>query len=364
MQRRGKISAWQTGILLFVLMFANKVMILPSLLSEKIKMEAFFVPIIMFLIDFCILILFFFVKKKHPEEKFFDIVKTLFGKTFAVFLYVLFIAFFMAKTTLLYNVSYIFLRNLIYRDASSLMFLFCVLPVVNFLAFSGLRPLGRTVQIFFPIIFLIVTFCIVIGSFGINSNMLLFQTPFSSVLSQSFRHIGSFGDTLFLFLIMDKISVKNGQWKVVFSLEILSMLFVVGINIVFIFSYTYTSFLHPFAIFELMSFVKEYEGLGRIDIISVVLIIIFIYFHLSIYLKGVLCAAESAVTKFKANNVIIIYDVLISILSIFVFFNLGRTIIFGEQILPYFCFIPLIMLTVSCVIVLAKKRRKNEKISS
>ena len=364
MQRKGEISAWQVGMLLFVLMFANKVMVLPSLLSEKVKMEAFFVPIVMFLIDFAVLFLFFFLKKKHPNDSFFDVVKMHFGKAFAVFLYILFIVFFMSKTILLYNVSYIFLRNLIYRDASSLLFLFCVLPVVNFLAFSGLRPLGRTIQIFFPIIVLIVTICLVIGGFGINSSMLLFQTPASSVFVQSLKYVGSFGDTLVLFLFMDKINIQKKQWKVIFSLEILGMLFVVGINLIFILSYTYTSFLHPFAIFELMSFVKEYEGLGRIDIISVVLIIVLVYFHLSIYLKGVLCAVEKPFPKFKSNYSIVLYDVLVAVLSIFVFFNLGRTIIFGESVLPYCCILPLVIVPAVCIIAITKKRGNDERFSA
>ena len=62
MTRDREISAWQAAIMLFVLMFANKVLVLPSLLSEQIRMEAFFVPILMFIFEMMLLVLFFLLK--------------------------------------------------------------------------------------------------------------------------------------------------------------------------------------------------------------------------------------------------------------------------------------------------------------
>ena len=358
MNRDREISAWQAGIMLFVLMFSNKILVLPSLLSEQIKMEAFFVPILMFVFEILLFVIFFFLKRKYNNVSFFDLLKSKFGKNFSIVVYVLLAAYFVTKTLLIYNTTYMFLRNLIYRDSGNILFLICVLPVVNYLAFAGLRSLGRTIQIFFPIIFLTTLFCVIVGFFGINSNLLLFQTPAKSVIFTSLKHVGCFGDTAFLFLIMDKIKIKKGQWKVLFILQIISMVFVVLINFVFILSYTYTSFLHPFAIFELMSFVKEYEGLGRIDIISVVLIIILMYFLLSVYLKAILCCTDKICPKVNQNHFIVLYDVIIGIMATAVFFTLGRVIKYGEFVLPYFSIIAFVLLPIVSLILL-KRGAKN-----
>ena len=43
--RDKSITAWQAGIMIFILMFANKVLLLPSLLFEGAKFESIFIPI-------------------------------------------------------------------------------------------------------------------------------------------------------------------------------------------------------------------------------------------------------------------------------------------------------------------------------
>lgn len=361
MIRDKEITAWQAAIMLFVLMFANKTLVLPALLSEQVKMEAFFVPILMFGFEILLFVLFFLFKKKYPNESFFDVMKLRFGKGFSIFIYTLLALYFITKTLLLYNITYMFLRNLIYRDSGNVLFLICVLPVVNYLAFSGLRSLGRTMQIFFPLILIATIFCVVVGFFGINSNLLLFQSSFPQVLSSALKHVGCFGDTIFLFLIMDKIKIKQGQWKVFFILQSVGILFVVMISLVFILSYTYTAFLHPFAVFELMSFVKEYEGLGRIDIISVILVIILMYFLLAIYLKAILCCTEKIFPSVKQNYFIMLYDVIVGGLAITVFFTLGRVIIYGQVILPYFGLVAFLVVPLVCLFLLTHRRKVQRK---
>ena len=361
-----KITIWQAGIMLFMLMFANKILVLPSLLSEEVKMEAFFVPIVAFLVDIMLLCIFIYLKKRFPNEKLFDVIKKRFGKAVTIIVYIGFAMYFFMKTVLLYNVTYMFLRNLIYRDSGNMLFLISVLPVVNFLAFVDLRALGRTIQLFFPIVVFGIVFCVIIGFFGINGNLLLFQSSLPQILTSAAKNIGCFGDTIFLFLIMDKIEMKKGQAKILFSLQIGAIILVDLVHFVFILSYTYTTFLHPFAIFELMSFVKEYEGLGRIDVISVILIVIMMYFLLAIYLKAILCCTGDIFPSVNPNCFIVLYDVIVGIFAVAIFFTLGRVILFGKMLLPYVGVVSLIVVPLISIISLVdrKKEKKDEKLSN
>ena len=119
------ITAWQTGIILFILLFANKILILPSLLYEDAKLEAFLVPIFLFVLELGLIFLFYRIKTKYPSERFSDILKNHYGKFVTYSLYVLILVFFFCKALLLYNVTYIFFRNMVYKDSGNILFLFC-----------------------------------------------------------------------------------------------------------------------------------------------------------------------------------------------------------------------------------------------
>lgn len=351
------ISAWQTAILMFTLLFANKVLMLPSLLYNGAKVEAFIIPIILSLFEFGLLFLFYKLKTKYPNESFFVILKTNFGKVIPVILYLFLMFFFLCKAAILYNITYVFFRKLIYKDSSNILFLFCFIPIVNYLAIVGLRVMGRTMQLFFPVILVIVLFCVIVGFFGINSQPIFFQASPQDFFITTLKHFASFGDTIFLFLIMDRVNIKPGKWKVVFCLSGISLVLVCLISIVFILSYTYVSFLHPFALFEIMNYVKEYGGLGRIDIISMVVIIMLTYFHLSIYLKGFVLSFKSVFSKIDDAYSFWTFNILMLLIINYVVLNLETTLYYGENFVSYISLISFVLVPFLVAILLFKKKR-------
>lgn len=338
--RDKKISAWQTGIILFIVMFTNKVLVLPALLAQKGKIEAVYVVAFMFVFDFLLLIAFWRFKTKFGNKNFFDLLKINFGKWFSISVAIFFCVYFFSKSILVFNTFQMFLKGVLYKNGVTFMFLICVLPVVNFLGYAGIRTIGRTAQALFPIIILICVFCVVVGALNVQNEIIFFQSSFADFFQNVFGHIAAFGDIIFLFVIMDKIEVKKGQWKIVFSLTGVGMLVVCSICLVYILSYTYTTFLHPFAIFELLSYIKEYEGLGRIDIITVVLMMLLFYIELSIYFKTFLVSVENVFGNIDRKIYVVFFDLLFVVVVLFFLTNLSSTLWYGEKILPYFQIFP------------------------
>ena len=154
--RDRKISAWQTGILLFILLFANKILVLPSIIATKSKLEAILIVMSLFACEIGLLLLFWWTKNRNPNKSFFDVLKAKCGSPVCKTIACLVCLYFLSKSVLLYNVCHAFLQNLVYKDVSDILFLVAILPVVNFLAFSGITPHARTMQLFFPSIFLLV----------------------------------------------------------------------------------------------------------------------------------------------------------------------------------------------------------------
>ncbi len=346
LQRNKCISAWQSGILLFVLAFANKVLILPSIIGKRSRVEAIVVLLCLFLFDGGILLLFYFSKRKFGNESIFKVLKNNFGNGFLIFFSILCCVFFFSKAAFLFSVFQSFMRSVMYKNATTIFFLICVLPVVGFLTLSGIRVIGRTAQLFFPILAIVSLFCVIVGFFQLQGISILSPFTFSDFSLNFIQHISAFGDGVFLFIFMDKISVKTGQWKVVFSLSILGDFLVFLICIIYWFSYPYTNFLHPFAIFELLSFVKEYNGLGRIDIIVVILMMIFFFFQFSIYMISFVNSFQSVCSIFDENMIVLLFDVLFVVVEYFFLNNLQSAKFFGENIMPFLIIIPEILLPI------------------
>lgn len=57
------INIWQAGILLFIIIFANKILILPSLLYSGANIEGMFCYLISFLLEIGLITLFIFLKE-------------------------------------------------------------------------------------------------------------------------------------------------------------------------------------------------------------------------------------------------------------------------------------------------------------
>ena len=91
------ISARQTGIILFLTILANKILLLPSIMYEKTKADSLFVMFLFFAVELFVLWIFFALKDKFGNKSLKDVLQNLIGKSFAKFLLFVFLIFFRFK---------------------------------------------------------------------------------------------------------------------------------------------------------------------------------------------------------------------------------------------------------------------------
>lgn len=355
------MSIWQAGVCVFIIIFANKILLLPSMLYSIANIEGLWIYPISFLFELGLVTLFIFLKRRYQNISFSELIRKKLGVITLKIFYILLCLFFFCKLILIYNITYIFFKDLIYKDSGSFLFLICLLPIINYLAYSSPRVIGRTAQLFFPVILIVLIFCTVTSLLSANDMPLFFQSSAKDVFLALVKHLSAFGDTIFLFVFMDKIEYKKGDGKKLYFFAGLGILFVLSIACAFYFSYTYTSFMHPYAIFETMGNIKDYGGLGRIDAVAVILVIILSYFQMAIYLKSFTISFHEIFPKLNVNYALISFDVLfLVVVSLFVR-NLERTVMYAESILPYFSLISFVLVPLACVLFLILRRKREEE---
>ena len=355
------MNAWQTGICLFIIIFANKILLLPSLLYDIASIEGAWAYFISFAFELGLITLFVFVKRRYNNISFAELVRKKLGVITLKIFYLLLALFFLCKLVLIYNVTYIFFKDLIYKDSGTLLFLISFLPIINYLALSSMRVIGRTMQLFFPIILLIFIFCTTTSLISVGEAPLLFQGSALNVFLATIKHISAFGDSIFLFVFMDKIEYKKGDGKKIYLMSGLAILFVLLTMFAFYFSYTYTSFMHPYAIFETMGNIKDYGGLGRIDSIAVILVIILTYLQMGLYLKAFVVSFKEVFPKLSPVYGVVTFDFLFVIIISLIVRTLEKTVFYAESVLPYFSLISFVLVPLSAITFLILKRKRSDE---
>ncbi len=359
-----KISARQTGMVCVILIFANNLLILPSLLFQDVGSDGFWVVFMLLAFDLLTLGAFFMLKSYYPHESFYEILQTHLGKIVAKIIIFSFLIFFLIKSLLAYSVKYMFLKKSVYQDEFELLAFICLIPVINHAVISGLRTISRTIELFFYVIIAGIIICLGISLTNVWGNPLFFKSSPEAFFNTSFQHLLSFGDYLFLFLIMDKIEIKKGQGRKILNFVFLGIFLLLAILLAFYCIYRVTAFMHNSAIADIISISAQFSAIGRLDIISMLVIMFLTYFQLELFVYGFCNSFVILFPKLNRIHAIVFYDIIFIVLYFGLLSQFDLFITSLETYAPYLMIlvnyiVPLITVFISLK---ARKRREYEKI--
>jgi len=331
-----KINTRQAGVLLAIMLFANKILILPSLLAENSKADGLFVLMGLFLIDFLGCICFLCVKKRYQTESLFEILSTHVGKVITYIIFLLLLFYFFIKFCLLFNITHGYFKAQVYQDEKIYIFLFTSIIVIWSFIKGGVQSLGRTAEFLFIPIILGIIFCVFISFTNFNNLPYFFDTKINILAESGFKYIFHFGDFLFLFLIMDKIEYSKKISRDILKISGIIMLLISVGEFLYFSIFQNTSFMHTNAISDLIVLSYRIFDIGRLDIIAVITVMSLTFLQLGLY--GYLCV--KIMTTIMPNLSQTIASIFLGILFIISYFSVFNsydlTMNFIKIIMPYF----------------------------
>ncbi len=346
------ISARQAGMLCTITILANKIFLLPALIYDGVKSDGFFVMMFLFALELCVLGIFILLKKKFPNNTLNFILEKYLGKVIARIIYLFFMMFFLFKMMLTYSVCYVYLKQQVYQDEFALLALICIIPVVNHAVISGLRVFSRTIELYFYVIMTGVLICLAVGLGNWQGMPILFNSTPSEFFLTSFKHIFSFGDYLFLFLIIDKIHLEKGQVKHLVKYVALGIIMVLTLFIAFYSIYQITAFMHNNALSDIISVSLQFNAIGRLDVLAMLTIMFLCYFEMEIFQFSFSEAFCNVFHKLNRKYSIVVFDVIFLVVYFILVGRYENMILYTEGWLPYFSIftnflIPIIILFIS-----------------
>lgn len=355
------ISARQTGIIIFLTIFANKILLLPSIMYQKSQADAVFVMFGIFAVELFILWVFLSLKKRYPYQNLQQILKKSIGKYLSKVLIFVFLIFFLFKTILTYSVVYVYLKDLVYQDEFGFLALVCFLPVVNHAVVCGLRAMGRTFELFYYLILAGVIFCLAIAFFTEISIPVFFTANVGAMFNSAFTHLFSFGDYLVLFVFIDKISLEKKDYKKILSFAFFAIILVLMIFSIFYAKYQITSFMHNNALADLLVFSVQFNAIGRLDIVAMLTIMTLGLFQLEIFQYAFCESFVMVFDKLSIKYAIAVFDILFFVIYFILIGKYELMIQLTTQYLSYFSLLSnfIVPIIIACCLFKKKKELKE-----
>ncbi len=357
-----KISVRQAGILIIICLMANKILLLPSLMFQQIKSDSIFAIILMFSLDLIFLPIFLKLKSLYPNEKLIEIISKKMSKIVAKIIYIIFAIYFIFKVLLVFSITYVYFKQQIYQDEFLWLIIISCLPVINHALTVGLRAFSRTIELLFSIVIVGFILCLAFSLFTEMSMPILFVSDIKSFFSSIYKHAFSFGDYLFLFVIIDKIDIKKGDSKKLYEYSIFGMILVILLFIIFFSKYQVTAFMHNNALADILVFSIQFNAIGRLDIIAMLTIMSITLFQLEIFAYGFCDSFINLFPKLNKFVVILFFDLLFALLY---YFSIGKYEILvntSHYWSPMLGIFVNYVFPIICLIIIAlSRRRKNER---
>lgn len=343
-----QISSKQAGILLCISTFSSKLLLLPSILYSQAKNQAFLLLITIFFVEFLGVWFILKLKQKFYPLGLFEILKNIFGKIITKIIFGIFAFYFALKFLYVFLESYNYLKEMVNEDATILLYACCTLPVVNFLVLKGFRCLGRTAQFYFGFIVVGILSCFLIGFLAGAVRMPELEFGFKFV-PKIFNVLFWFGDYGFLLLMFDKINPEKNLNKIVIKYFLLGIALVFCVHIMYFALFGDTTFMHFFAISDIVQFNIFFGGLWKLDILALLTIMFLLYFSMSLFMFCFSDCLSKICPSLNRTHSVVIIDIATFIALYLSVLNLEMLVAGATRYFKYlsaFCLglIPLILL--------------------
>lgn len=365
------INARQLSLIGFISTFALKLTILPSLLFNRIGIDALLLVIFSLLLDFCEFFLIYFLLKRNQNVSFSEFLEKKFGKAFAKIILLLFLGFYFFKFLILTVAGYDYARFAIFKDAPIYLFLFVILTISSSLVLFKCKSFGRTIEFFYPIVafFFLLFFFIAILTSVLQDLRPFLTTTAGDFFSTFFSFLISGGNYLFMLFFMGKIKFKEHSLRTI----VVHLLFGAAIVIAFFYLYfsifRFTAVAHPNAISELIQFVPLPSILGDFSSFAVSLMLLLLCLQGGLFMFCS-CYSLTKIMNFRKQErpwliylSVFIFDLAVVsfVYAFFTSFQSLKAVAIESIYVPILCTIVMFLPILFVFVELAKKKEKNVK---
>ena len=156
------INVRQLAIMFFISTIALRMTILPSMIHKDIGKESFLLMSLYAFIELISFFLIYYLLKKNQNISFYQFLKKHLGDIGAKVVFFIIFVFYFFKMLILLRGGFVYARDVAFQEATFSLYAFIILMISGSLYFFKLRALSRTMEFFFPLIFIFLIISLII----------------------------------------------------------------------------------------------------------------------------------------------------------------------------------------------------------
>lgn len=250
------------------------------------------------------------------------------GKPIAKLVMLFLFVFLILKSSYFIKEFHYFLVNTLFSDLPFYFFVFPLIVMCVFLMNSSLRSLGRSSELFFPLVLIALIITLIIPNNYLSfANLLpILDNGIGHVLEACFRGSFSAGDFIIFIFLMGNIEYTKNSYKKIFRWAVASSFMVILFYTIFIAIFGNISVGSIMAIGEIPLFASFPSAVGRVDWVTINLWTIAALFQIGVLLNFALFSFNYVFNaKNKKLGITIISFILITIIY-FVYLDLANVV--------------------------------------
>lgn len=367
--KKFQINRRQAVLLFVICTISSKLQALPCLIAGDIGKDLWLVLFLCAAVDMLFLYVTILINKLCPNMTVHDMIRTTYGKIVSTIIGILFLAYFICKAVIPYEaVRDVFASNL-FDTLPWQIFSIFLLICVGYLAYSGMRCIGRTAELYFYLLLPSVVLLILMGLFTapLQHILPLFENPFSKIAECGLTHSIWFGDYMIFYVLIGRIKPNETGLKYKDLLIYAGAILIYAIAYISLYSLytvltpTQTSLLSSISAFALINL-----EIGRIDWFLVLISQIASIISCATYVYCTTDCINQLTGKKRYNLCLILTIIILYITDLSLFSNIDAGTQSFRTFTSYGAIILQTAVPLLCLIAafICKKRNKIQKVGA
>lgn len=335
------VTTRQTCLIILFTAITFKLMFLPSLLSGATKNNAPAAIVFLGIIELIIPAILLFLSNKYPDMTFKEILGKAFGKSVAKVVLILFSIHFLLRTIAAFIGYYLYLYFTLYSDLQWLAFAVPMILVLLYVITTGLKNIGRLVEIFVPLVMIAVVFILVFASVPADlSNVLpIFADGVASATIPALDFTLWTGNFLVYIMIMGNVKRSKHHNRSVIITIVVTVMIITLFYLLYTALFSYNASNYGQSNSDMISILPQSSDVASIYwLVAVVWCIAMFLYCIVFGACSQYCIQEAVGTKYKWQIGVLICVIVLAV-SVGLNFDISKLIKIGKEYGKYYDYI-------------------------
>lgn len=338
MIEKGKISAAQMGIMMFLMVITTGILIIPSIMTQIAKRDMWLSPIWASISGFVTVYVAIKLHNLYPKKSIIEYSEDILGKTLGKILGFIFLFVLWHIDGQIVREYGEFIVAAFLPDTPLLVIIGCLIAVSALAVRGGVEALGRCSQFFFPVIGLlfILIMILLIPEYKPLHMLPVFESGVMPSLRGSMVPHGFFSGYIFISFLLPFVVNGRKAMKAGMTSVLIGMVTMVTCNFIILFIFGDTAGNLNFPVYSATRYIRIANFIEHVEVILLVIWVIggFVQISMWYYMLVIGLAQWIKITEYKSLTFPV--GLLLVLCSIWIAPDISKLVNYFQMTLPYY----------------------------